>query len=50
MSASSPRPILAIVIAAPAFVLSATAQRMDPGRERTIQECTAMQKRDSHDL
>jgi hypothetical protein len=42
---------LATLIAAPAFVQSAYAQRanMDAARERAMQECIAMNKNDSHD-
>jgi len=41
---------LGTLIAAPAFVQSANAEyRLDPTRERAIQECMAMQNRDSHD-
>ncbi len=34
---------------APIFVQPANAQRLDPARERAIQECMALQRRDSHD-
>ena len=40
---------LSAVIAGPALVQSANAQRLDPARERVIRECMAMQSRDSHD-
>jgi hypothetical protein len=41
---------LGTLIAAPAFIQSANAEyRLDPTRERAIQECMAMQNRDSHD-
>ena len=32
---------------APIFVQPANAQRLDPARERAIQECMALQRRDS---
>ena len=37
------------LVAAPAFVNSANAQRFDPERGRAIHECMALEKRDSHD-
>jgi hypothetical protein len=41
---------LGTLIAAPAFIPSANAEyRLDPARERAIQECMATQNRDSHD-
>jgi hypothetical protein len=41
---------LGTILAAPAFVRSANAQRApDVARERAIQECSAMNRRDSHD-
>ena len=40
---------LGTILAAPAFVQSANAQRLDPARERAITECMALQNRDSHD-
>lgn len=40
---------LSALIAGPALVQSANAQRLDPARERVIRECMAQQNRDSHD-
>jgi hypothetical protein len=40
---------LSALVAGPALVQSANAQRLDPARERVIRECMAMQNRDSHD-
>jgi hypothetical protein len=41
---------LGALIAAPAFVQSANAQRSnDDARARAMQECMAMNKKDSHD-
>jgi hypothetical protein len=44
---------LVTLLTAPAFVQSANAQRpgngADAARERAIQECMAMNKKDSHD-
>ena len=41
--------ILGTLIAATVLVQPAIAQRLDTARERAIQECMALQKRDSHD-
>jgi hypothetical protein len=40
---------LGVLIAGPALVQSANAQRLDPARERVIRDCMAQQNRDSHD-
>jgi hypothetical protein len=40
---------LGTLIAAPVFLQSANAQRLDPARARAIQECMALQNRDSDD-
>jgi hypothetical protein len=41
---------LGALMATPAFVQSASAQRApDVARERAIQECSALNRRDSHD-
>jgi hypothetical protein len=40
---------LSALIAGPALVQSANAQRLDPARERVIRECMTQQNRDSHD-
>jgi len=37
---------LGTILAAPAFVQSANAQRLDPARERAITECMALQNRE----
>ena len=39
----------ATIVAAPAFIPSASAAAPDSARERAIQECSAAQSRDSHD-
>ena len=38
------------LIAAPAFVMTANAQAVDSARQRALQDCSAMQSRDSHDV
>jgi hypothetical protein len=40
---------LVALIAAPAFVHSANAQRLDPAREQAIRECMALRNHDPHD-
>jgi hypothetical protein len=40
---------LGALVAGPALIQSAAAQRLDPARERVIRDCMAMQNRDSHD-
>jgi len=40
---------LGTLVAAPAFLSSASAQAVDGARERAIQECMVRQNKDSHD-
>jgi hypothetical protein len=36
-------------LVASSFIMPAQAQRLDAARERALQECSALQRQDSHD-